>query len=319
MFFEAVGAALLVALCSIIGAFFFGERSILHKVERFVVPVAVGVFLSLALYELVPEVVLASPEFGGLTVALGFMGFYAIAYLIHQHLHRKAHEHNEKREAAILLLIGDAFHNFADGIVIGGAFLVSPEVGIITAVAIALHEIPMEMVEFGVLLRAGYTRKEAIVRNLLSASAVVLGTAITVIVAGTFTSLVWVLSAIAAGNLLYIAAAELLPRLHTSLKLYGGFRNAFIAIVLGFGVMTGVIYYAHEQIAHGHGHEGETAEDHALHDEGHEVEVLPQAEEIPSPAAVEAVPAVVPTAEEVSPTGLSAEDIEHLELYGHTH
>lgn len=313
MVIEAIIAASLVALCSIVGAFFFGERALLHRIERFVVPVAVGVFLSLALYELTPEVVAASPEFGGLVVALGFMGFYAVAYLIHRHLHRIGHEHNEKREAAILILIGDAFHNFADGIVIGGAFLISPEVGVITAVAMALHEIPMEMAEFGVLLRAGYTRSEAIVRNLLSASTVVLGTALTVVLADTFSSLVWVLSAVAAGNLLYIAGSELLPRLHTSLKLYGGFRNAFIAIMLGFGVMTGVIYYAHEQVAHGHDHAGETAEEHAAHadEEAHEVDVSTD-----GPAEDTTIPHEVET---IEATGLSAEDALHLELYGHTH
>jgi zinc and cadmium transporter len=272
MVIEAVVVSGLVALCSVVGAVFFGERALLHRVERFVVPVAVGVFLSLALYELIPEVVAQSPEFGGLVVALGFIGFYAVAYLIHRHLHHHAHEHNEKREAAILLLIGDAFHNFADGIVIGGAFLVSPEVGMITALAVALHEIPQEIVEFGVLLRAGYARQEAVLRNLLSASTVVIGTLLTIMLAGTFGSFVWVLSAAAAGNLLYIAAAELLPRLHSSLKLYGGFRNAFLAILLGFGMMTGIIYYAHEEIAHGHGHEDETAEEHELHAEEHGAE-----------------------------------------------
>ncbi len=315
MVIEAIIAAGLVALCSVVGAFFFGERALLHRIERFVVPVAVGVFLSLALYELIPEVVTASPEFGGLVVALGFIGFYAVAYLIHQHLHRIGHEHNEKREAAILILIGDAFHNFADGIVIGGAFLVSPEIGVITAVAIALHEIPMEMAEFGVLLRAGYTRREAVLRNLLSASTVVLGTAITIIAADTFASLVWILSAIAAGNLLYIAGSELLPRLHTSLKLYGGFHNAFIAIIVGFGLMTGVIYYAHERIPDSHSHEGESVEEHAAHADADEVEPTDEQGDV-QPLVVEQVQH---EAETIESTGLSEEDMLHLELYGHTH
>ncbi len=250
MVIEAVVAAGLVALCSAVGALFFGEHALLHRVERFVVPVAVGVFLSLALYELIPEVVKEAPEFGGLVVALGFIGFYAVAYLIHRHLHHAAHEHNEKREAAILLLIGDAFHNFADGIVIGGAFLVAPEVGVITAVAVALHEIPQEIVEFGVLLRAGYSRQEAVVRNLLSASTVLAGTVLTLSLAGAFAELAWVLSAAAAGNLLYIAATELLPRLHGSLGNYRSFWHVWVAILIGFIGMTMVISFAHEQFEH---------------------------------------------------------------------
>jgi len=246
--FEALLAASAVALCSLVGAIFFGIRSPLHAVERFIVPVAVGVFLSLSLYGLLPEVVEASPEWGGLIVAVGFIIFYIIAYLIHERLHRVSDEFCEKREAAILILIGDAIHNFADGIVIGGAFLVSPEVGIVTALAIAFHEIPQEIVEFGVLLRSGYSKREAIVRNLLSASTVVLGTLFTMLLAESFNNVVWVFSALAAGNLLYIAAAELLPRLHSSLKIYGGFWNTLLALLIGFAGMTATIYYAHEQI-----------------------------------------------------------------------
>jgi zinc and cadmium transporter len=247
---EALLAALGVASCSLVGALFFGVRPLSHALERFIVPVAVGVFLALALYGVIPEVIEASPEWGGLLVAIGFIAFYVVAYIIHERLHLVSEEFCEKREAAILILIGDAIHNFADGIVIGGAFLIAPEVGLVTAAAIAFHEIPQEIVEFGVLMRAGYTRPEALVRNFISASTVVVGTLATMLLAQSFANLVWVLSALAAGNLLYIAAAELLPRLHGSLKLYGGFWNALVALLLGFATMAVVVHYAHDQIPH---------------------------------------------------------------------
>lgn len=258
---EALLVASGVALCSVVGALFFGEKSLFHSLERFIIPVAVGVFLSLSLYGLIPEVVMSSPEWGGLVVAGGFLGFYLLAYLIHKKLHAISAEHSEKQEAAILILIGDAVHNFADGIVIGGAFLVSPEVGVVAALAVALHEIPQEIVEFGVLIRAGYTRLQAVLRNLLSASMVVVGTFLTMTLAGTYSELVWILSALAAGNLLYIAASELLPRLHSSHQQYGGFTNAFLALLLGFVGMTTTLYISHEKIGHAH---GDVHEDHDL-------------------------------------------------------
>ncbi len=296
--FEALVVASGVALCSMIGVLFFGKHSLLHRLERFVVPVAVGVFLALSLYGLVPEVVQESPEWGGFVVALGFLSFYVLAYFIHERLHRISEEFCEKREAAILILIGDAVHNFADGIVIGGAFLVAPEVGFVTAIAIAIHEIPQEIVEFGVYMRAGYTRTEALLRNLLSASTVIVGTALTMLLAANFGEWVWVLSAVAAGNMLYIAAAELLPRLHGSLRVYGGFWNAFFALMIGFILMSATIYYAHEKIGHGHDEYDTHGDVGGLH----EHDMLP---ELP--------------ATELHPEDMTEEQMRHFIEYGHAH
>lgn len=246
--FEAFVASFGVALCSLVGVLVFSGRERVVKIERLMIPLAVGVFLALALNELIPEVVVASPVWGGTVIGIGFIAFYVIAYLIHQRLHHVSEQFCEKREAAILLLIGDAIHNFADGIVIGGAFLLSPEIGVATAFAVALHEIPQEIAEYGVYLRAGYTAKEAMVRNFISATTVIFGTILTMLFAQTFGDFVWVLGALAAGNLLYIAATELLPRLHDSLLQEGGFFKAVIAVCLGFTIMSSVMYIAHEHI-----------------------------------------------------------------------
>ncbi len=256
-------AAAGVALCSMVGALFFGNKAASETLERFVAPLAVGVFFALIFYGLIPEVLEAAPHVGGVGIAIGFLLTYVLAYFIHKRIHHHAGELCERKEAAILILIGDAFHNFADGVVIGGAFLVSPEVGLITAVAVAFHEIPQEIVEFGVFVRAGYTVRRALLLNLLSASTVIVGAVLTAVFAATLAPFVWVLSAFAAGNLLYVAASELLPRLHSSHKQYGGFWPALLAIVLGFTVMVGVVYVAHEQIGHGHDESHDVSEAHS--------------------------------------------------------
>ena len=82
MFFEAISASLLVALCSLIGALFFGNSRKLEGVEKFVIPVAVGVFLSLVLFELIPETLHTNETWGGIAVAVGFILFYILSYIL---------------------------------------------------------------------------------------------------------------------------------------------------------------------------------------------------------------------------------------------
>lgn len=275
MILEAILAASLIALSSIIGALFFGNSQTLIGLQRFVVPVAVGILLSLVLYELIPETLAAAPEFGGLAVAFGFIIFYVLANFLHQRFHTLAAEDCDRKTAASLLLIGDAIHNLADGVILGTAFLIDPAVGIATTIGLALHEIPQEIIEFGVLVRAGYSRTEAILRNLLSASTIIFGTILTVLVADSAEEYLWIVTGVAAGNLLFLAASELLPRIHGNLKNYGSIWNATLAILIGFLLMTAIISWAHEQIPHDHSHEHElehTTDDHDHEDEDHDHE-----------------------------------------------
>lgn len=282
MFFEAISASLLVALCSLIGALFFGNSRKLEGVEKFVIPVAVGVFLSLVLFELIPETLHANETWGGIAVAVGFILFYILSYELHRYFH--AREENDQlcrqKGAATLVLIGDAVHNISDGVILGAAFLVNPALGVVVAIGLALHEIPQEIVEFGVLVRGGYGKMQAALLNLLSASSIVIGTAITILLAEHMAEYVWIITGIAAGNLLFIAASDLLPRVHGNLKSYGSFWTTLLALVLGFIIMTSTLIYTHETFGHGHSHEEEShasemehedeEQHHNEHDEEHQ-------------------------------------------------
>lgn len=258
MIFEAIFASIIVALASIAGVLFFGHDKRLVGKERFIVPVAVGVFLSLVLFELIPETVAVS-EYGGIVVAAGFIAFYLLSALLHNHYHHKAEdEHCHRKSAAILILIGDAVHNLADGFVLGAAFLADPAIGIAVSIGLILHEVPQEIVEFGVLLRAGYTRTQAVVRNLLSASTVVVGTLIVLLVSEHAGDSVWLFTGFAAGNLLYLATSELLPRVHENLKNYKTIWHSVIAIIAGFIIMTALLEWTHSQFSEDiHGHDTE--------------------------------------------------------------
>ncbi len=253
MIIDALIASILVAATSLTGVIFFGNSRITAKYEHWLIPGTVGVFLSLALYELIPETLLSAPEHGGLAIAIGFIGFYLLASLLHSYFHKKVDEVDcDKKSAANLILIGDAIHNLADGVILGGAFLIDPTVGIAVAIGLALHEIPQEIVEFGILVRAGYSRTGAAIRNLISASSIIVGTLVVILVAEHAEDYVWILTGVAAGNLLYLAASDLLPRIHqTGNKAVA--KNT-IAIAIGFAVMTSIITWTHESFGHGHEH-----------------------------------------------------------------
>lgn len=266
---EALLAAALIALTSLVGVFFFGNTKRLIGAQRFVVPIAVGVFLSLVLFELIPETLALSPQYGGLMVGIGFIAFYILGGYLHKKYHCLEEVDCDRRGAAILLVIGDAIHNLADGVILGGAFLIDPVLGVATAVGLAIHEIPQEIVEFGVLVRAGFSRMRAALMNLLSASSIILGTFITLLIAETDATYLWILTGFAAGNLLFLAASDLLPRIHGNLKNYGNIWNAALSIFAGFIMMTMILAWTHSEFGHGHAHDEDIHEEeyHDTHDE----------------------------------------------------
>jgi len=264
MILEAIGASILVALVSLIGVLFFRNSSHPKGAQKYVAPIAVGVFLSLVLFELIPETLELSPTYGGIAVALGFIAFYVLSAFLHKKYHHFEEEACDKKGAAMLLLVGDTVHNLADGIILGGAFLIDPSIGFATALGLALHEIPQEIIEFGVLIRAGYTKTKAVLLNLLSASSIIVGTLFIILVAEHAEQYIWILTGIVAGNLLFLAASDLLPRIHGDLKQHGNIWKSAFSIILGFTVMTGILMWTHEkfeqQTEHGELVEQQTVE-----------------------------------------------------------
>lgn len=262
MILEPLIASIAIALLSIMGVFFFGKNQKLTGVYKYFIPIAVGVFLSLIFFELIPETLASSPKYGSLFIVFGYIGFYILANILHRKYHHLEEEGCENKSSAMLLLIRDAVHNMADGVILGGAFLIDPTVGIATAVGLALHEIPQEIVELGVLIQAGYSRTKAVLYNLLSASSIILGTLLILLFAKHSHEYIWVLTAVAAGNLLFLATSDLLPRIHGNLKNYGSIWNSALSITLGFLVMTGVLTWTHERFGHGHVHDDHHHENH---------------------------------------------------------
>jgi len=259
MLFEALIAAVIIALLSVSGAVFLGNRGHLTGTNRFIVPIAIGVFLGVIFFELIPETLTAGNTGGSIAIVIGFLAFYLLSHLLHTYHHH--HEPSEKgnccadKQSASMLLLGDAIHNIADGIIIATAFLVNPGVGIATTIGIALHEIPQEIAEFGVLLRAGYSRMRAAIYNLISASTIIFGVFITFVFLESLEEYIWVLTGIAAGNLLFIAASDLIPQLQKEHRGNSTFMTTFIATLAGMIFIVILISWTHEQFGHGHTHE----------------------------------------------------------------
>jgi zinc and cadmium transporter len=263
-------ATLLVASLSLAGILVFG-RTVKHGFAyRYVIPFAIGTFLAVVFFELIPETLALAPGGGAFAIVGGFLLFYALAhYLSAYHHHHDADNHDDACDAspqtAKTLLVGDAIHNFVDGVVIASAFFVNPVLGWFTTLGVALHEAPQEIAEYGVLRHAGYSPRAALQYNLLSALSVVVGGVVTMVIGAALEDMLWVLTGIAAGNLLYVAMSDLIPNVAAKARTSGQFVDSFIVTVAGFVLITALISYAHSTFGHEHGHEHED-EYHVVHE-----------------------------------------------------
>lgn len=237
-------AALAVALVSLTGVFIFQRQGYLTGSHRFILPFAVGVFLGVVFFELIPETLAEAPERGAFAILAGFLGFYLLSHLLSTfHHHHHKHEDDCAKDGAQMLLVGDAIHNIADGVVIATAFLINPAIGIVTTIGIILHELPQEIAEFGVLVASGYTRTEAALRNLLSASSVILGTVLALFLAEFLNGYIWTITGVAAGNLLYVATSDFIPELREKHK--GHFLVTFLTTILGVVLIAAILNVSH--------------------------------------------------------------------------
>jgi zinc and cadmium transporter len=245
MFLDILLASLTISLLSLVGILVYQGKTLPHNVHRFILPSAVGVFLGVCFFELLPETFEASHEWGPLAVLAGFLGFYLLSHILRTyHHHHSAHDEDIcLQSGARMLLIGDAVHNLADGVVIATAFMVNPAVGVITTIGIALHEIPQEIAEYSVLIQAGYSRLRALTLNFYSATSVMIGAVLTYFFGTTFSESIFILTGIAAGNLLYIATADLIPELRESHKEH--FYASFGATLVGSVIIASLIMYTH--------------------------------------------------------------------------
>lgn len=216
---------------------------------------AIGALLGAVFLEILPHAL----EHGDherltATVLFGILAFFVLEKLVlwrHCHGdHCEAHDaqpatHDHGR-SGLLILIGNTFHNFVDGILIAAAFIENTELGIVTALAIIAHEIPQELGDFLVLIHSGYSRTRAVIFNLVSSLATLLGGLLAYFALSQLQSWLPVLLGLAAASMIYVAVADLIPGLHKRTELSATLQQV---LLIGLGVAS--IWGVRSLIGHG--------------------------------------------------------------------
>jgi len=211
---------------------------------------AIGALLGAAFLEILPHALEhGDPHRMAATVLFGILAFFLLEKLVlWRHCH---HDHCEAHDAqalahdhgrsGLLILVGDTFHNFVDGILIAAAFLESTELGIVTALAIIAHEIPQEVGDYLILLHSGYSRARALAFNLLSSLATLVGALLAYSALSRLTEWIPTLLGLGAASMIYIAVADLIPGLHKRTELKATVQQM---LLIGLGVLSIVVVRA---------------------------------------------------------------------------
>jgi zinc and cadmium transporter len=207
------------------------------RVVPWLVSYAVGALLGVALLALLPEALETLKPIAVLSTLLaGILAFFILEKLVLlRHCHTdECHVH---ASTASLVLFGDAFHNFMDGAIIATAVMTSVPLGINTAIAVAAHEIPQEVGDVAILLAAGYSRKRALILNIVSGASGIVGACLAFAMVSVVPDVRPFVLAFSSASLLYIAMSDLIPDLHRGQMDKNGIRQVLL-IAAGIGTIV---------------------------------------------------------------------------------
>lgn len=220
-----------------IGSYLLFKEKIQKILIPFLIAYASGTLLASAFLGLIPEAVERlelRPIL--LTVLIGIIIFFLIEKTIIWH-----HCHDQKCEihkaSGQMILIGDAFHNFADGVVIAASFLISIPFGIMVGFSMILHEIPQEVGDFAILIHSGYKKKKALLLNILSSLTTLPAAILSYYILEPVQGVVPYIMAISAASFIYIALSDLVPELHRK-HVSANVKNIITQFLL---LLTGII------------------------------------------------------------------------------
>ncbi len=232
----------IVSVISFVGIIsFFLKAKKLKKIVLYFVAFSAGALLGGVFIHLIPEVVKET----GYTLSLSYniLGGIVLFFVIEKIIKwRHCHVLNRIQGFAIMNLIGDAVHNFTDGLIIGAAYLLNVHTGIVTTLAVILHEIPQEIGDFGVLIHGGFSRTKALIVNFASALTAFLGVISALILSEFVKNISLFLVPISAGGFIYIAGSDLIPELHKKFTLKKSLLELII-FIFGILVMTSLLFF----------------------------------------------------------------------------
>jgi zinc and cadmium transporter len=235
-----------IALIAFIGIFTLAmKEQLLNKILIVLVSLSAGALMGGAFLHLLPESI---EKAGGSTdlliyVLVGFILFFIIEKVLHwRHCHKgKCDVHTFH----YMNLIGDSIHNFIDGLIIAASFYVSMGLGFTTTIAIAAHEIPQEIGDFGVLIYGGFEKKKAIILNFIVALTIVVGGIVGYFISKSIEEASTFLLPFAAGGFIYIAATDLIPEIKKELNMKK-YMATLIVFICGILIMwlTKLIFHS---------------------------------------------------------------------------
>lgn len=207
------------SIASLIGGFILlAKKKLAQKISHYLSAFAAGVLLSTAFFELLPE---ASSNLTGaieinifLWTLLGILIFFLLERFVHWFHHPHQHKGVKAEPVIPLIILGDSIHNLIDGVVIAASFLVSIPLGVTTALAVAAHEVPQEIGDFGVLLSKGVKVTKVVVFNLFSAATALIGGVLTFLLGEQIQGTLPAVLSLTAGFFIYIASSDLIPEIH---------------------------------------------------------------------------------------------------------
>lgn len=218
----------------------FLREALLDRILLVLVALAAGALIGGAFLHLIPRTMAAAGDdvlTPFLYVIAGFCLFFVLeSFISWHHHHSTSHEHEP---VTYLVLISDTVHNFIDGLVIAGSFLAGVPVGLVTATAIALHEIPQEIGDYGVLVYGGFDRRRALVLNYLTQATVIVGGVVGFYLTDVIRSVPSVILPFAAGSFIYIASSDLIPEIKQTDDLHRSLLY-FVVFTVGIGLMLGI-------------------------------------------------------------------------------
>lgn len=267
--------SLIGSVVSLVGGItLLGAASRRKVVIRYALPFGAGTLLAAAFLGVLPEAIEGSDVHSALLWGLGgFLTFFVLERMLGWfHHHHESHHHDDahggrNKTHQSLVIIGDTLHNAIDGVAIGAAFLVNPAAGIGTALAVAAHEIPQEIGDFGILLGKGMRPRNVLLVNLASALATVVTAVGVFILGGAIDLNPAPLLALAAGFFIYIAASDIIPDIHEKPRREGNMQAAMLLVgvlIIGTIITLAPHNHAHEDTEHHdeHGHDSHVDEHH---------------------------------------------------------
>lgn len=236
-------ATLAISSISLIGgSFLILKRLALEKMSTYFVSFAAGVMLTTAFLDLLPESL--EKRTGDDIFLYGLLGVVTFFFLERFVLWFHHHDETNTKPAAYLILLGDSLHNFFDGLAIAAAFVSNPSLGLITAMAIASHEIPQEIADFSILVHGGMSKAKALLFNFFSALTALVGAVLGFFFLSAFEKITPMLLLFSAGVFIYIACSDLIPDLHQHFKKQKKWATT-VPFVIGIFVTYLLITFIH--------------------------------------------------------------------------